>query len=79
MSLQKSCEVLEELVQRETRNNSFLSMKEFLALNRVLLELTVNGEYDIPDKYLIKPNTKFKMEENGNLERVTVDEDEELQ
>jgi hypothetical protein len=71
MSLQKSCEVLEELIQRETGSNSFLSMKEFMALNHVLLELTANGKYDIPDKYLKQPKTKFKIDENGNLERVT--------
>lgn len=51
MSIQEACEVIEELVQKETKNDSLISLKEFMALNAVLLELTISGKYKVPDKY----------------------------
>jgi hypothetical protein len=50
MDTQKACEIVEELVQKETRNNSPLTLEEFLALNKVLLELQAIGKYQIPAK-----------------------------
>lgn len=52
MSLQEACETLEELLDRnEESNGCLLSMKEFFAINNILLELQVSGKYILPEKY----------------------------
>lgn len=54
MNVQKACEILEELVQNETNHDSNISTLEFLALNKVLLELNADGKYEIPKKYIVE-------------------------
>lgn len=52
MNLQESCEVLEKLLERDASSNRpLLTMKEFNALNKVLFELQVNGNYELPEEY----------------------------
>jgi hypothetical protein len=52
LDLQKACEILEELLEKDaTRNNNRLNMQEFLALQKVLLELQIKGSYKLPEKY----------------------------
>jgi hypothetical protein len=50
---QKACEIVEELVQKETMNNSHITLEEFLALNKVLFELQAIGKYQIPAKFQV--------------------------
>jgi hypothetical protein len=51
--IQKQCEILEDLVDRECRQTRITS-EEFNAINRLLLELQTLGLYDVPDRYLNK-------------------------
>lgn len=52
MDLQKACEILEELVHKESsRLFKKLNSREYKALNRVLTELILDGKYQMPKKY----------------------------
>lgn len=49
--IQKACEIVEELVEREAKTNT-LSNSDFFALNTLLLEMTIAGKYVVPEKYM---------------------------
>lgn len=51
MDVQEACEVLEALIERDAKTK-VLNIKEFLALNKLLLEAQVKLGYKIPEKYL---------------------------
>jgi hypothetical protein len=51
VDIQKACEILEELSEADaTAKVPKLTMKEFMALQLVLLELQSNGSYKLTDK-----------------------------
>ncbi|MGG2091346.1 hypothetical protein AB1283_01090 [Bacillus sp. S13(2024)] len=49
--VQEAAEVLEQLVEKESKEKSSLTMKEFMALNSILLHLQAKGDYILPGKY----------------------------
>ena len=49
MNVQKSCETLEELLERQ-RNEMVLTSEEFVALNALLLECTLKLDYVVPNE-----------------------------
>lgn len=57
MDTQEACEVLEGLLHHNIKNR-VLSMKEFLALNKVLLDLSCDNKYIVPEKYILKVANK---------------------
>lgn len=53
MDLQKACEILEELSEKDVESDfNKLNFQQFHALQIVLLELQSNGKYKLPEKYL---------------------------
>ena len=55
MTLQEACETMEEFTDKEAvRVRGKLSIKEFLALQKMLLELQTSGKYKLPEKYKVK-------------------------
>ncbi len=53
--IQKCCEILEELLDRECKEER-LTMKEFDAINNLLFELQCSGIYELPEKYNVSFN-----------------------
>lgn len=54
MDLQKACEILEELSEKDSvKNQEKLNLQEFMALQMVLLELQASGKYTLPEKYAV--------------------------
>lgn len=51
MNIQKSCEIVEELLAKECdkKFKSKLTSLEFLALNNILLEMQMMKKYNIPE------------------------------
>jgi hypothetical protein len=52
VDLQKACEYLEELSDKAARDVKLLTTKEFLAVQKVLLELQANGSYVMSEEYM---------------------------
>jgi hypothetical protein len=52
VDLQKACEYLEELSDKAARDVELLTTKEFLAVQKVLLELQANGSYVMSEEYM---------------------------
>ena len=47
MSIQKACEKMEELLDRDMKSDrNILKLDEFAALNALLFELNIRGEYE---------------------------------
>jgi len=56
--IQKLCEKFEELIEKDGEESK-LSGKSFVLINRFLLDMSCEGLYKIPDKYL--NGTYFKI------------------
>ncbi|WP_181397465.1 hypothetical protein [Gracilibacillus dipsosauri] len=51
LEVQEACETLEDLLERESKiDNGHLMMKEFNALNKLLLEATVHLGYKVREE-----------------------------
>jgi hypothetical protein len=49
-SVQENAEILEELIEKETKR-SRLTLKEFNALNNIMLYLQTSGVYKLPERF----------------------------
>lgn len=47
MNVQKDCEVIEQLLERDL-TKGFLNPSEFHSLNKILLVLSIDGKYNQP-------------------------------